>query len=133
MYQHQTDASALKTCSQSLPYYFGFVMCGGRALFAFAGALQELSHDQVSLFSTAKARAQSRAAAPLSRDSALGHRVPPQGDTLVPGRCQPGLAQAQCGHRVLLTFTWVLNTISSFNSSFRGFLFIFSTPPFCIG
>lgn len=67
MYQHQSDAPALKTCSQSLPHYFSFVLCGGRVLFAIAQALQELSHDQVSLFSTTKAQAESRAPAPAGR------------------------------------------------------------------
>lgn len=66
MHQHQADASALKTRSQPPPHYLGFAVCGGRGLFAIAQALQELS--QVSLFSTTKAQAGSRAPAPESRD-----------------------------------------------------------------
>lgn len=117
-------------------------MCGGRALFPVAQALQELSHDQVSLFSTTKAHAESSAPAPASRDSDCSRSPFPSASpsvtprTVVPGTCQHRLAQALCGHRhpePSSHFPGCWTQILSFNSSFRGgFLLIFSSRPLCI-
>lgn len=69
MYQHQTDVSALKTCSWSFSYYFGFVTCGGNSIIFYWISTPRAQSRSGFIVPTRKTYTKSRPAAPACRAS----------------------------------------------------------------
>lgn len=130
MYQHQTDASALKTCSQSLPHYFRVVTCGGRALFAVARAPQELGHDQVFIVQHSKSTCREQGSSSCEqRPTALGRC--PECQPQVPTRSSTSSVWAHSPLRIYLGAEHKYQVLTAALEA--AFSLICRSAPFCVG